>query len=162
MDLLHSLSFASSLLNAAEDWMSGVTVLIMQPVNCATSGWRNTTGVTSDNALQMNNWLLFVCAAQNPGFPESSPGGRQAGEHDTGDPRRDPWQKALADILRFPRYEWLPHGLFFYPIRPCFPPPDCWLLTHIEFSTREKLHHYVLKVSNSLPNPQNNPQHEVS
>lgn len=41
--------------------------------------------------LQMNHLTVsFVCGTQNPGFPESSPGGRQAGEHDTGDPRRDP------------------------------------------------------------------------
>lgn len=64
--------------------MSGVTVLIKQPVNCATPARRNSTGVVSDNTLQMNRLTMsFVCGAQNPGFPESSPSGRQAGEHDT-------------------------------------------------------------------------------
>ncbi len=71
--------------------MSGVTVLIKPPVNCALSVLRETTGVVSDNALQINRLTMsFVCGAQHLRFPESSPGGRQTGEHDTGDPRRDP------------------------------------------------------------------------
>lgn len=50
------------------------------------------------------NPSVFVSVLQDPGLPSGPSCGRQACQHDEGDPRCHTRQKALEDLLHFTRY----------------------------------------------------------